>query len=119
MLMTFSTLTTLDVSYNKLTDSQVELIMNSCSKLTTFCMQGNLTTLIPAAIHKLKYLVNFRHDWIKMDRNLTYEPEYILSRIKEVAKKPSLLGKSEKVYGIIFNIYCIEVLKISFDRKLI
>ena len=54
MLVTLSGLTTIDISYNKLTDSQIELIMNSCSKLTTFCMQGNMATMIPAAISHLK-----------------------------------------------------------------
>lgn len=66
MLVTLSALTTLDISYNKLSDSQIELIMNSCTKLSTFCIQGNMTNLIPIAISKLKLLKNFRHDWIKL-----------------------------------------------------
>ena len=67
MLVALSALTTLDISYNKLTDSQIELILNSCTKLTTFCIQGNLTNLIPTSIWKLKALVNFRHDWVKLN----------------------------------------------------
>lgn len=66
MLVTLSALTTLDISYNKLSDSQIELIMNSCTKLSTFCIQGNMTNLIPIAFSKLKLLKNFRHDWIKL-----------------------------------------------------
>lgn len=66
MLVSLSVLTTLDISYNKLSDSQIELIMNSCTKLSTFCIQGNMTNLIPGAIVKLKLLKNFRHDWIKL-----------------------------------------------------
>lgn len=75
MLVTLSALTTIDISYNKLTDSQIELIMNSCTKLSTFCMQGNMSSLIPAAISKLKLLVNFRHDWVKLNPHNMYEPE--------------------------------------------
>lgn len=66
LLVALSTLSTLDISYNKLTDSQIELIMNSCTKLSTLCIQGNLTNLIPASISKLKLLINFRHDWVKL-----------------------------------------------------
>lgn len=39
--------------------------MNSCLKLETLCIQGNINILIPAAIWKLKELVNFKHDWLK------------------------------------------------------
>lgn len=67
MLVALSGLFTLDISYNKLTDSQIELIMNSCLKLVTFCMQGNQATIIPAAIYKLNDLKNFRHDWLTID----------------------------------------------------
>lgn len=75
MLVALSALTTLDISYNKLSDSQIELILNSCTKLSTFCIQGNLTNLIPASIWKLKALVNFRHDWVKLNPDDMYEPE--------------------------------------------
>lgn len=66
MLVSLSCLTTLDISNNKLSDSQIELLMNSCTKLSTFCIQGNMTNLIPIAISKLKLLKNFRHDWVKL-----------------------------------------------------
>lgn len=82
MLVTLSGLTTIDISYNKLTESQIELIMSSCTKLTTFCMQGNMSALIPAAISKLKLLVNFRHDWVKLNQQDMYESEQRLDKIK-------------------------------------
>jgi Leucine-rich repeat (LRR) protein len=72
MLVALSTLSTLDISYNQLTDSQIELIMNSCTKLSTFCIQGNVTNLIPASVSKLKLLVNFRHDWVKLNPDDMY-----------------------------------------------
>ncbi len=56
--------------------------MNSCNKLTTFCMQGNLTLLIPASIHKLKHLINFGHDWVKLNNEEIYEPEQRLETRK-------------------------------------
>jgi hypothetical protein len=37
-------------------------------------MQGNLTVLIPAAIYKLKQLVNYRHDWVQLTNEDMYEP---------------------------------------------
>lgn len=74
MLIALSTLNTLDISYNHLNDSQIELIMNSCTKLSSLCIQGNLTSLVPAAISKLKLLVNFRHDWVKLYPQEMYEP---------------------------------------------
>lgn len=54
MLVTLSGLKTIDISYNHLTDSQIEMLMKSCTRLNTFCMQGNKATLIPAAISNLK-----------------------------------------------------------------
>jgi hypothetical protein len=55
--------------------------MNSCNKLTTFCIQGNLTTIIPVSITKLKFLLNYRHDWVKINPQDMYESEGRLSRI--------------------------------------
>lgn len=97
MLVALSGLSTLDISYNKLSDSQIELIMNSCTKLSTFCMQGNMTNLIPASISKLKLLVNFRHDWVKLNTEDMYEPEKRLERIKEVCRMPELLVKINRI----------------------
>lgn len=73
-MVALSGLTTLDISFNKLSDSQIELVMNSCIKLSTLCIQGNLTTMIPASIWKLKELVNFKHDWLRI--NMDNEEAY-------------------------------------------
>lgn len=118
MLVTFSALTTLDLSYNKLSDSQIELIMNSCNKLTTFCMQGNLTTIIPVSILKLRALVNFRHDWVKLWPQEMYESEARLSKIMEAVKKPQCVIKVNKIVGIDFMNYCLSVLQEPIDRAL-
>lgn len=122
MLVALSALSTLDISYNKLSDSQIELIMNSCTKLSTFCIQGNLTNLIPSSIVKLKLLVNFRHDWIKMytlSSDDIYEPEKKLERIKEIARKNEYLTKLNKIVGIDFTAYCQAILEVPFDQKLL
>lgn len=66
MLVALSSLTTLDISYNKLTDVQIELIMKTCNRLVTFYVQGNHCKLIPASIVKLKSLLFFRHDWVNI-----------------------------------------------------
>ena len=72
LLNTISSLTTLDISENKLTDSQIELLMNSCPKLQVLCIEDNLSRLIPGSIWKLKNLEQFRHDWIKLFPDQTY-----------------------------------------------
>jgi hypothetical protein len=118
MLVTLSGLTTIDISYNKLTESQIELIMSSCTKLTTFCMQGNMSALIPAAIAKLKLLVNFRHDWVKLNQQEMYETEQRLEKIKDCARKPECVIKVNKIVGLDFTRYCQYVLMVSFDRAL-
>ena len=118
MLVALSGLTTLDISYNKLTDSQIELIMNSCTKLSTFCMQGNLTNLLPASISKLKLLVNFRHDWVKLNPDDMYEPEKRLAKIKEVGRRGDFVVKINRIDGLDFISYC-QIAEIALDQKLI
>lgn len=71
--------------------------MNSCVKLSTFCMQGNMTNLIPASISKLKLLVNFRHDWVKLNPEDMYEPEKRLERMKDIGKKPEFMIKLNRI----------------------
>jgi len=51
-------------------------------------MQGNMTNLIPASISKMKLLVNFRHDWVKLNPEDMYEPERRLEKMKDIGKKP-------------------------------
>lgn len=109
LLVTLSTLNTIDISYNQLSDSQIELIMNSCTKLSTLCIEGNLSTIIPSSISKLKLLVNFRHDWLKLGSEM-YEPERRLNTLREISKNPSLLTKINRIAGIDFGIYCISIL---------
>lgn len=51
--------------------------MNSCTKLLSLCIQGNINTIIPAAIWKLKELANFKHDWLKfISHGGEYEENY-------------------------------------------
>lgn len=119
MLVAFAGLSTLDISYNKLTDSQIELIMNSCNKLVTFCMQGNETTLIPAAIVKMKMLVNFRHDWLNLLNEDLYEKQGHLDKLRETAKKPESVTKVNKIVGLDFSAYCHHILEIPLDRGLV
>ena len=102
LLNTLSELKTLDISHNKLTDSQIELLMNSCPKLQTLSIQGNLTSIIPAAIWKLKNLEKFRHDWVKLFPDHIYETETNLKNIKLIARKPNLVTKVNHVIGINF-----------------
>ena len=86
--------------------------MNSCPKLETLSIQGNLTSIIPGTIVKLKNLDKFRHDWVKLNPNANYETEANLKCIKQVVKKPSTTVKINNVIGINFEIYCRQVIKV-------
>lgn len=79
--------------------------MNSCTKLSTLCIEGNVTTIIPSSISKLKLLVNFRHDWLKLGSEM-YEPEQKLNILREISKNPNALIKSNRISGIDFSAYC-------------
>lgn len=118
LLNAFSELRTLDISHNKLTDSQIELVMNSCFKLEALSIQGNLTSIIPASIWKLKHLEKFRHDWVKLSPSLRYESEENLKTIKKVVRKPDCVVKVHNVVGMNFLTYCMEILAVPIDSSL-
>lgn len=93
--------------------------MNSCTKLSSLCIQGNFTSLVPAAISKLKLLVNFRHDWVKLYPQEMYEPENRLDKMREIVKKPEIVTKIGKIVGLDFVGYCQNVLEVPIDKNLL
>ena len=118
VLNTISSLKNLDISFNKLADSQIELLFNSCPKLETLAIEGNMTTLIPSSIHRMKSLENFRHDWVLIFQEGKYEPTENLKRIMESVRKPNLIHKHSGVVGMTFDSYCQHILKIELDEGL-
>lgn len=60
----------------------------------------------------------FRHDWVKLFDEHTYEPEENLNNIQVLAKKGNTGDKSQGVVGINFQSYCLEILKIELDESL-
>lgn len=82
-------------------------------------MQGNMTNLIPASINKLKLLVNFRHDWVKLNPDDMYEPDKRLERVKDVSRRPDLMVKINRIEGLDFLGYSQIIMEVPLDNKLI
>lgn len=61
-----NTIVALDVSHNRLNNSEIDYIFNHGKNLKYLQIQDNLSTIIPASIWKLTNLVHFRHDWVKV-----------------------------------------------------
>ena len=47
-----------------------------------------------------------------------YETQTRLDRLREIAKKPDLVTKINKIVGIDFAGYCHKILGVSIDRNL-
>lgn len=56
----------LDVSHNKLNNSEIDFIFNHGKNIKYLQIQNNMSTIIPASIWKLTSLAHFRHDWVKV-----------------------------------------------------
>ena len=85
--------------------------MNSCTKLLSLCIQGNINTIIPAAIWKLKELANFKHDWLKFishggEYEENYEGQEKLKKIKAYVQKTDMVVKVNRIVGLDFEVYC-------------
>lgn len=92
--------------------------MSSCTKLTTLCIQGNKTQLIPNTILKLIHLVNFKHDWVKLYPKDNYESPDRLKKIFFTSRKTKTLIKINKVSGIDFFAYVQNVMEVPIDKGL-
>lgn len=92
--------------------------MSSCTKLTTLCIQGNKTQLIPNTILKLTNLVNFKHDWVKLYPKDNYQTAERLKKIFLTSKNTKGLFKINKVLGIDFFAYVQNVMEVPIDKNL-